>query len=49
MVVTELAVFSFGPGGLQLIETAPGVTVDEVRARTEATFEEAIAVAPMLV
>jgi acetate CoA/acetoacetate CoA-transferase beta subunit len=49
MVVTELAVFTFGPGGMRLIETAPGVTVDEVRARTEAVFEEAMAVAPMLV
>jgi acetate CoA/acetoacetate CoA-transferase beta subunit len=49
MVVTELAVFTFGSGGMQLIETAPGVTVDEVRARTEAAFEEATAVAPMLV
>jgi 3-oxoacid CoA-transferase subunit B len=40
LVITEIAVFSF-EGGLTLIEVAPGVTVDEVRARTEAPFRVA--------
>jgi acetate CoA/acetoacetate CoA-transferase beta subunit len=38
MVVTELGVFTFGTGGMQLVELAPGVSVDEVRAKTEAAF-----------
>jgi acetate CoA/acetoacetate CoA-transferase beta subunit len=39
LVVTELAVISFANGRPTLIETAPGVTVDEVLAATEATLE----------
>jgi len=39
LVVTELAVISFASGRPTLIETAPGVTVDEVLAATEATLE----------
>ena len=35
-VVTELGVFKVGTGGVQLIELAPGVTVEEVREKTEA-------------
>ena len=38
MVVTELAVFRFLDGHLVLTETAPGVTLDDIRARTEAEF-----------
>ncbi|MDV7021914.1 3-oxoacid CoA-transferase subunit B [Atlantibacter subterranea] len=38
MLVTELAVFEFIDGKMWLIETAPGVDVDTVRARTEAEF-----------
>jgi 3-oxoacid CoA-transferase subunit B len=41
MIITELGVFTLdkhGGGGLILIETAPGVTVDEIRAKTESTF-----------
>jgi 3-oxoacid CoA-transferase B subunit len=37
-VVTELATFRIEKGGLVLAECAPGVTVEQVRARTEARF-----------
>jgi acetate CoA/acetoacetate CoA-transferase beta subunit len=36
LVVTDLAVLGFGGGRLTLLETAPGVTVAEVMAATEA-------------
>jgi len=41
LVITELGVFdvSRGKSPLALIELAPGVAVDEVKARTEAAFE----------
>jgi 3-oxoacid CoA-transferase subunit B len=47
MVVTDLAVFdvSRGKSPLTLVELAPGVTLDEVKAKTEAPFEVASAVA----
>ena len=35
-VITELAVLDVLPAGLTLVERAPGVTVDQVRAATEA-------------
>ena len=38
-IVTELAVFRFIDGRLVLTETAPGVSLDEIRAKTEAEFE----------
>jgi acetate CoA/acetoacetate CoA-transferase beta subunit len=37
-IATELAFFRFLGGRLTLTETAPGVTVDEVRAKTQAAF-----------
>ncbi len=38
MIVTNLAVFTVGKEGLVLTEIAPDVTVDMVRAGTEADF-----------
>ncbi|WP_374722231.1 3-oxoacid CoA-transferase subunit B [Peribacillus tepidiphilus] len=38
LIVTELAVFEVDEQGLVLIETAPGITVDQVKKHTEATF-----------
>ena len=40
MVITELAVFSFDPGELSLIELMPGVRLEQVRAATSARFVE---------
>ena len=39
-IITDLCVFDVKPGGagLELQELAPGVTLDEVTAKTEATF-----------
>jgi len=28
-----------GPGGMTLIEVAPGVTLDEITSKTEATYK----------
>ena len=46
-IITDLATFDVKPdrSGLVLVELAPGVTLDEVRAKTEAAFEEALAAA----
>lgn len=41
MIITDLAVFEVGPSGLVLKEHAADVTVDEIRAKTEADFEVA--------
>jgi 3-oxoacid CoA-transferase subunit B len=41
MVITDLGVFEIdrhGNGGLKLVELAPGVTLEEVRAKSEATI-----------
>jgi 3-oxoacid CoA-transferase subunit B len=47
MVVTDLAVFSVDRrgGGVVLLEIAPGVTVEQIRASTEASFSLAPALA----
>jgi 3-oxoacid CoA-transferase subunit B len=43
LVITDLGVFDLGRGaGVKLIELAPGVTVDEVRAKTGAPFDTAL-------
>ncbi len=42
-LITDLGVFSIGRGaGVKLIELAPGVTVEEVKARTGAAFTVAL-------
>src|SRR5499426_2212558 len=41
MVITDLGVFTIdkkGKGGMTLIELAPGVSLDEIRAKTEANY-----------
>ncbi len=38
LVITDLAVFSIDPSGMQLIELAPGVSLDEIAAKTAATY-----------
>ncbi|MGY3426217.1 3-oxoacid CoA-transferase B subunit [Bradyrhizobium sp. F1.13.4] len=45
IVVTDLAVFTIdkhGSGGMALIELADGVSLDEVKAKTEAEFRVAL-------
>lgn len=45
LIITELSVFRvsrIGPPRLDLIELAPGVEIDEVMAKTEATFETSL-------
>ncbi|MEL6782270.1 MAG: 3-oxoacid CoA-transferase subunit B [Pseudomonadota bacterium] len=37
-IITDLGVFDVGPGGLNVVELAPAVELDEVRAKTEATL-----------
>ncbi|MGW6306385.1 3-oxoacid CoA-transferase subunit B [Streptomyces niveus] len=39
-VITDLGVFDITPGGLVLVETADGVTADEIRRRTGAPVRE---------
>jgi acetate CoA/acetoacetate CoA-transferase beta subunit len=47
LVVSELAVIGFPGGRATLLETAPGVTVDQVRAATEADLATSGAVPEM--
>ena len=47
LVVTELAVFAQSGGRLKLLETAPGVTVAQVLAATEAKLEVPTTVSTM--
>jgi 3-oxoacid CoA-transferase subunit B len=45
MVITDLGVFTIdkkGASGMALIELAPGVTTDEIRAKTEADYRVAL-------
>jgi 3-oxoacid CoA-transferase subunit B len=37
-IITDVCVMDVVPGGLKVIELAPGVTLDEVKAKTEATL-----------
>jgi 3-oxoacid CoA-transferase len=49
MIITELGVFNVDhTDGLTLIEIADGVTVDEIKAKTEAPFKVADDLKPML-
>ena len=43
LVITDLCVLACNRPGLRLVELAPGVSVDEVRSRTAATFKVALA------
>ena len=45
LLITDLGVFDIDrkAGGVTLIELAPGVTVDEIKAKTEAPFRVAVA------
>ena len=44
MIISDLCVFALerGKSGLKLVELAPGVTLDEVTAKTEAKFTSAL-------
>jgi 3-oxoacid CoA-transferase subunit B len=38
LIITNLGVFDVVPGGLKLLETAPGITGDEIAAKTQAAL-----------
>ncbi|RME67078.1 MAG: succinyl-CoA--3-ketoacid-CoA transferase, partial [Alphaproteobacteria bacterium] len=39
-IITDLGVFDVVPGGIKVVELAPGVTLADVKAKTEATIVE---------
>jgi 3-oxoacid CoA-transferase subunit B len=39
MVITEYGVFTIDEGGMTLTELAPGVTLAEIKSKTEASFK----------
>jgi 3-oxoacid CoA-transferase subunit B len=41
-IITDLGEFEFLPDGLTLVALAPGVTQDEIQAKTEANFKVAL-------
>jgi 3-oxoacid CoA-transferase B subunit len=42
-IITDLGEFEFRDNGLNLVGLAPGITVDEITAKTEAAFKVALA------
>ena len=44
LIITDMGVFQVDEhgGGLTLIEIAPGVSVDDIKAKTEADFKVAV-------
>ncbi len=42
LIITELAVFEIRDGAMHLIELADGITAEEVRGKTEATYTESL-------
>lgn len=46
-LITDLGVFDFTEEGMVLVETAPGVTVEEIKNKTEASFSIAKDLAEM--
>lgn len=46
-LITDLGVFDFTNEGMTLVETAPGVTVEEIKNKTEASFSIAKDLAEM--
>ncbi len=45
-VITDLAVFDIDNGGMKLIELAPGVTLDDIQAKTQASYKIAAHLLP---